>query len=439
MRNGDFKNSYLRRSSRLNAASATPRPPKRPDINDLLRQHGPEKFREHWDRNQVDAAQALGLQSDIKAKAPGRQLRSRRASDITPTDIDFIWEGRLARGKHTCVGGEPGGGKSQVSIKIAATVSTAGLWPCGEGRAPLGNVLILNAEDGTADTIRPRLEVAGADLDRVHIIDPLITQDGKGRSIFNLQADLNLLERKINEIGDVALVIIDPVSSYMGSADSHKNAEVRGVLEPISKMAERERVAIFSITHFSKANAASTTKALHRFIGSIAFVGAPRAAFAVIEDADDEGRMLFLHAKNNMAKAPQGLAFRLAQTMLDGLSRPVSYVVWENAPVSKTANQALKADNGGEPTATDDAEHFLKAVLANGPVKVLDLEKEARDAGLLREDQSISHSKPFRSARTTLGIDPRKLGMDGGWVWELPKMPSGSEGALQNNRAPSGV
>jgi hypothetical protein len=93
----------------LNAASATPRPPKRPDINDLLRQHGPEKFREHWDRNQVDAAEAFELQSDIKPKfqspkGTSRQLLSRRASEITPKDIDFIWNGRLARGKHTCIG-----------------------------------------------------------------------------------------------------------------------------------------------------------------------------------------------------------------------------------------------------------------------------------------------------------------------------------------------
>src|SRR5262245_60518861 len=97
----------------------------------------------------------------------------------------------------------------------------------------------------------------------------------------------------------------------MGKADSHKNSEVRVALEPASEMAERMRVAVLSITHFSKAGSGTTSKALHRFIGSIAFVGAPRAAFAVIEDADNEGRMLLLHAMNNMAPKPQGLAYRL--------------------------------------------------------------------------------------------------------------------------------
>ena len=243
-------------------------------------------------------------------------LISRCAAEIEPRPIDFIWPSRIARGKHTAVAGEPGDGKSQLSIYVAAMISTGGLWPCDEGRAPVGNVIILNAEDGADDTVVPRLIAAGADLARVHIVSAVLQEGGKGRRTFNLQADLALLEQKIAKIGGVALVIIDPISSYMGKTDSHKNAEVRGALEPASEMAERLRVAILSITHFSKAGSGNNTKALHRFIGSIAFVGAPRAAFAVIEDADDPGRMLFLHAKNNMAPKPQGLAYRLAQTIV---------------------------------------------------------------------------------------------------------------------------
>src|SRR5262249_57867865 len=96
------------------------------------------------------------------------------------------------------------------------------------------------------------------------------------------------------------------------------------------------------ITHFSKAGSANTNKALHRFIGSIAFVGAPRAAFAVIEDADNEGRMLVLHAKNNMAPKPQGLAYRLLQTIVcDNIL--ASQLHWDAAPVPISADQAFRA------------------------------------------------------------------------------------------------
>ena len=99
------------------------------------------------------------------------------------------------------------------------------------------------------------------------------------------------------------------------------------MLEPLSDMADRTRTCILTITHFSKSGAANTTKALHRFIGSIAFTGAPRAAFAVIDDAENDGRKLFLHAKNNLAAPPQGLAFRLEQTIVAD-SIVASRVVW---------------------------------------------------------------------------------------------------------------
>jgi AAA domain-containing protein len=132
----------------------------------------------------------------IQAKAAtGSHLVLRRAADIEPKNIEFLWRGRLARGKHTAVAGEPGDGKSQLSCFVAATISRAGLWPCNEGRAPIGNVIIFNAEDGAEDTIVPRLMAAGADMERVHIVSAVMQTDGKGRRTFNLQADLALLDR----------------------------------------------------------------------------------------------------------------------------------------------------------------------------------------------------------------------------------------------------
>jgi AAA domain len=350
-----------------------------------------------------------------------RCLISRRASDIMPRDIEFLWVGRLACGKHTCIAGEPGTGKSQLSIAIAAAISTGGEWPCDEGRAPLGNVIMLNAEDFADDTIVPRLIAAGADLARIHIVNAVATTAGANKAVFNLQTDLCLLEKKLDEIGNVALIIIDPVSSYMGKTDSHKNSEVRGVLEPISEMAARKHTAVLSVTHFSKSNSAATPKALHRFIGSIAFIGAPRAAFAVLEDPENDGRLLFLHAKNNMAAPPQGLAFRLVQTLIDGLQRPVSYVAWDSAPVSMTANQALSAEASGEKRSVmESAEEFLATKLSAGPVAVTEVEEHARALGISKST--------LNRARAKLGVRADKIGLEGGWVLSLP-----TEGS-QNSR-----
>jgi hypothetical protein len=256
----------------------------------------------------------------------------------------------------------------------------------------------------------------------------VLLQDGKGRRTFNLQADLALLEKKIREIGDVVLVIIDPISSYMGKTDSHKNSEVRGALEPLSEMAERMKVAVLSITHFSKAGSGNTNKALHRFIGSIAFVGAPRAAFAVIEDADNEGRMLFLHAKNNMAPKPQGLAYRLLQTIVcDNIV--ASYVHWEDTPVTISADQALgAAESTGSRTTKEEATDFLRDILGQGEVPAEEVQQAARKAGIT--------PKPLRVAREALKVRSRREGFGPGAVWNW-SLPGGSIDALAPHRCPT--
>jgi hypothetical protein len=361
-------------------------------------------------RDRDEVAEVLG-----ESEGSSAQLISRCAADIEPKRIDFLWPGRIARGKHTAIAGEPGDGKSQLSIYIAATISRGAEWPCGEGRAPVGNVIILNAEDGADDTVVPRLIAAGADRDRVHIVSAVLQDGGKGRRTFNLQADLELLERKITEIGDVALVIIDPISSYMGKTDSHKNSEVRGALEPASEMAERFKVAILSITHFSKSGSGNNTKALHRFIGSIAFVGAPRAAFAVIEDADNEGRILLLHAKNNMAAKMQGLAYRLVQRIVgeEGQGIVASYVTWDSQPVTVSADEALRAnDGGGDRKAANEAEEFLQDSLSQGPIPARQGEEDARALGIA--------PRTLKRARKKLGVIAEKGGLKEGWTWRVP-------------------
>jgi AAA domain len=376
------------------------------------------------------ARRAIGLDPDSgKRAAPSASpldtakpvskqpaLISRCAADIAPEKIEWLWPGRLARGKHTCIAGEPGTGKSQLTIATIAAVTTAGEWPCSEGRAPLGNAIVLSAEDGAADTIIPRLMAANADLSRVEVVSGVRDGNGNRRAI-NLQHDLAHLEKMISEIGNVALVVIDPVSSYLGKTDSHKNAEVRGVIEPLSEMAERTRVAVLSVTHFSKSGANNTTKALHRFIGSIAFTGAPRAAFAVIEDVEHEGRRLFLSVKNNLASAPKGLAYRLEQGDIgDGIL--ASRIVWDSEPVAITANQALAAVAAGASAQTtrDETAEWLETALADGPMSAKDVRSQAEAAGFAWGT--------VRRAKDRLGIVPQRIseGTDGAgrWVWALP-------------------
>jgi len=337
--------------------------------------------------------------------ASGAELIVQCAADVKPEPVEWLWPGRVALGKLTLIAGEAGLGKSQVSIAMAGAVTTGGEWPCAEGRALLGDVVILSAEDGVADTIVPRLMEAGADLKRVHIINAV--KDASGRRGFNLSADLDLLERKISESDNVRLIIIDPISSYLGpKVDSHVNAAVRAVLEPVTEMAARLRVAIVAITHPPKGTG---TTAINRFIGSIAFVAASRAAFMVTRDADDDTRRLFLPVKNNLAPLGKGLAFRLEQRLVaDGIVG--SSVAWETETVTITADQALQAadDRGGGGGAGADAEEFLREALAGGAVAVIDLKADAKEAGL--------SWATIRRAKDRLGVVAKREshGRDGG-------------------------
>jgi putative DNA primase/helicase len=261
----------------------------------------------------------------------------------------------------------------------------------------------------------PRLIAAGADLSRVHFVEG--TLDGKkNRSqSFNLQFDLDLLERKIEEIGDVGLVIMDPVSAYLGGGlDSHKNAEVRRVLEPVGQLAQRTNVSVLSVTHFSKGGSSNGAKALHKVIGSIAFTAAPRAAFMVSQDPNDPDRNLFLFLKTNIGKHPQGLAYRIEQRFV-GKDNSIesSCVTWDSEPVFMSADEAIATGSDGR-NLLDEAVDFLREELRNGEVGVDEMKRRAENAGIA--------ARTFKRARAQLGVITKKkgFGSDGKFFLSLP-------------------
>ena len=358
-----------------------------------------------------------------------RRLISHRASDLKPEKLIWIWPGRIPEGKLVLLGGPPGQGKSQLTAFMSAVVSNGGAWPCGEGSTLPGDVIFMSAEDGIQDTIIPRLMAAGADTTRVHIVAAATKPDGTGRKTFSLKTDVDLLEAKAKEIGCVRLIIVDPISAYMGGSDGNGNVETREVLEPLADMANRLRIAVVAVTHLNKGGGAGNQSALNRFAGSIAFVAAARAAFAVIEDPEDDQRRLLLQAKNNLGKKCEGLAFRLEQRLVadDIVS---SNVMFEGEHVSQSIDEALTASesrgsSAGGQTSKDDAAEFLSEVLAQGPVDVIEVESLARAATLLAADKPLRQNKAFRDARKELGVIASREGFGPGarYVLSLPGTP----------------
>ena len=337
------------------------------------------------------------------------------ASDIRPERVDWLWHERLPRGKCVLVAGEGGLGKSMVLCSIAAVVSRGRDWPNNEGKSSCGSVVILSAEDDAADTIVPRLMAADADLNKVHIIDAVLEKDGKGHRTFSLQADLSALEQKIVELGDVFLVIIDPLTSYLGPVDSHKNAELRSVLEPLGAMAARQRITVIGNTHLSKAQGGSANS---RVIGSVAFVNHARAVFMAMPDPDDRARRLFLPSKTNLGRAREGLAYRIADATITGHEGELIWtarVQWDGT-VTMSADEALAAMAGGvrAKSAKEDAEAFLLDLLADGPIVTDHIKKDARGVGLAwRTVERAKRELAIKAKKDSEDEPPR-------WRWHLP-------------------
>jgi len=349
------------------------------------------------------------------------ELESMCASSFKISAVQWLWPGRFALGKLGIITGLPDHGKGQLLADMASRVTRGAEWPCSEGSAPQGSVVILSSEDDPSDTVVPRLMAAGADLERVHFIN-MVRAAGKDR-MFNLAGDLELLRKKIAEIGDVRLVQIDPISAYLGvgKVDTFRSNDVRAVLAPLCDLANEMMTSIVGVLHFNKKT--DVTNALLRISDSLAFGAAARHVYAVIDDAENS-RKLFVRCKNNLAPNGEALAydFGVREVGHDAKSGEViraPHIVWHPAHVSVTASEAMQAASEAKsPGARDDAKKFLSDLLADGPVPRAEID----DAS---EAHGVSRRTLFR-AKGELKVIARKDGPGGCWTWRLPER--------QNNR-----
>jgi AAA domain len=288
--------------------------------------------------------------------------------------------------------------------------------PCSEGTAVQGSVVWFNAEDAQEDTIVPRLVAAGADLKRVHFVNS-VRVDGKEKS-FSLVTDLQMLRAKIEEIGDVVLVIIDPMSAYLGigKVDSRQATDVRGVLTPLKEMVEELHVALVGIAHFNKKD--DVKSALLRVSDSIAYVAAARHVQAVLDDPENRDSKLFVKAKNNLARDAMALRYSFSTKVVGhdarlGKDIEAPFVAWDTQHVDVTANDAMRAADSVGSSLKREAQEFLIDRLTRGPAKADDLFEEAKQEGISK--------RTLQRAKKDLGVVSRKQAgvMGGEWFWTL--------------------
>jgi len=229
-------------------------------------------------------------------------------ADVQPRSVDYLWKPWLPLRTLTVWAGDPGMMKSTMALGFAACVTRGFDWPDGSDGPEPGNVLIMSAEDDPETVIRPRLDAAEADTSRVTLLTSVRRQRGgeQVNGFVNLARDLDVLSEAVRQVGGVQLAIIDPLSAYLGGIDTHRNAEVRGVLAPIQAFAEAHDCCVLAVTHLNKSRG---TSALHRITGSLAFTAAARVVALVMREGEDGERRLLLCEKNNLAPRPDGFAF----------------------------------------------------------------------------------------------------------------------------------
>jgi hypothetical protein len=236
------------------------------------------------------------------------------------------------------------------------------------------------------------------------VIDPI----GQERCI-NLAENAADIQAAIERHRDVRLVVIDPVSAYLGDAKSHDNASIRGLLTPYVRMAQDKNLAIILITHLNKTQGQD---AISRFIGSIGMVAAARAAYMVIRQPDNEETRLFLPVKNNLGNDRTGISFVVEGVTLDN-GIETSRICWRDFNISIKADAVLNGESATPRNAhaKEVAMDFLRDALAEGERSAGELSQEA-------EEEGISKSALNR-ARKDLNIQTRKQGK-GAWMWRLP-------------------
>jgi putative DNA primase/helicase len=330
---------------------------------------------------------------------------------IHATEVRWLWDQVIPLGKLTIICGDPGLGKSFLTLDLAARVSGGYRFPepggggFGDGGGEAGGVVLISAEDDPADTIKPRLVKMRGDPERVVILNGFL--DGRGRSHdFVIGENINGLEKLLDQRPDIRLLVVDPVSAFVGPADSYNNAAVRVMLKPLSELAGRRGVAVVLVTHLKKGDA---SRALYRAMGSLAFTAAARVVLMVVRDPADHDRRMVLPVKSNIGDDRTGYAYRI----IDGA------VVWDTETISGNADEVLAANGAANQMGSVMERRYgalrdtLHVFLAPEPKPVREVETLV--AGLGHRWRTVA--KP--EIREVLGVHARKIGNE--WYWEIRK------------------
>lgn len=321
-------------------------------------------------------------------------------ADLVEEPIDWLWHGKIARGELCIIAGEPGASKTMVAIDLAARVSNGDKEPLGDRRMCKGSVVFLTSENHPTKVMRPRLVAAGADLTKVHILSSSIIEVENGKKKNRhvaIAEDAAKIGEAVASLPDVVLLVIDPISEYMGKKDANNNADVRDMLATLTENVRDKNVAVLAIAHFNKKT--EITTATSRINGSIGFAGAARTAFAVgkfkdsnwseEEEEQHDGEIGLSSVKNNLSGDKGGYVYVVEpyQYESNGKTIDTAHIVWRREIEESADDMLAKNSKRGRPSKeSDKCKDWLVDYLVQHPegVKRSDIVDLAAKMGFTR-------------------------------------------------------
>ena len=324
--------------------------------------------------------------------------------EVEAKPIRWLWHHVFPIGKVSLLVGDGGAGKSYFANYMASRITTGRDWIDQDGNQPIGKVLIITTEDGVADTIKARAILMGTDQANLKIIDGV--SEGISKDVMSLTIGKNIrqVEKAIAEIGNVRLLVFDPITEFIGNIDDHRAAPTRTALAPLAALAEKYNIAILIISHLNKDDA---KKLIYRTTGSQSYVNMARAVWAIAEDEETEDRRFLMPVKQNLSKKPPALAFSITNGQ---------GIVFEKEPVKVIADQVFGTeDQRYERSQLDEAKTFLFDLLELGSVRANEIFKEAHQAGI--------SEKTLRRAKSALNVLAIQTYEEGNrfWIWKQKK------------------